>query len=172
MTTFMRLGGPGAEKPKAPVAYGWQSPGFQGLGAAALQRLLGQGAWIGMRCDNYVVIDCDDDAAMAWWNAHTKFEAGTWERKTPHGYHFIYRTTPGSPETSLIRPIDGVNLDVLAGTGRQIVLWADGYEPITGQSGIVDFRPSWLPPEAFRQADHSDGRICASPFIWLPPKRR
>ena len=160
MTTFLRLGGPGAEKPKAPVAYGWQSPGFQGLGKVALERLLARGGWVGMRTDEYVCIDCDDDEATRWWydqglsNGH--FGRATWERKTPHGYHFIYCRTDDSPTASLIRPIPGVNLDVLAGIGRQIVLWADGYQTLNDKRYIRNFNSQWLPPEAFNRADHSD----------------
>ena len=154
MTTFLRLGGPGAEKPKAPVAYGWQSPGFQGLGKVALERLLARGGWVGMRTDEYVVIDCDDEDAAVWWR--TCSAAPTWERKTPHGRHFIYCRTDDSPTASLIRPIPGVNLDVLAGIGRQIVLWADGYQTLNDKQYIRHFDPAWLPAEAFARADHSD----------------
>ena len=157
MSTFLRLGGPGAEKPKAPVAYGWQSPGFQGLGRVALERLLERHAWIGMRMDEFVCIDCDDRAAADWWLDNGDTEASqTWVRNTPHGVHFIYCATPDSPKTSLIRPIPGVNLDVLAGSGRQIVMWADGYETVNEKQYIRNFNSTWLPPEAFARSDHSE----------------
>ena len=157
MVTFLRLGGPGAEKPKAPVAYGWQSPGLQGLGKVAVERLLDRGGWIGMRMDEYICIDCDDIAAAIWWIEHGDPDAEhTWVRKTPHGMHFIYCRTDDSPTASLIRPIPGVNLDVLAGIGRQIVLWADGYETLNDKHYIRNFNSQWLPPEAFDRADHSD----------------
>ena len=151
---YLRLGGPGAEKPKAPAGYGWQSPGYQGLGKVAVKRVLDNGGWIGMRTDDFVVIDCDDEDAAAWWR--TCSAAPTWERKTPHGRHVIYKRAAGSPEASLIRPIKGVNLDVLAGSGRQIVMWADGYESVTEYASIRSFNPDWLPAEAFASKDFSD----------------
>jgi hypothetical protein len=156
---YLKLNGPGSEKPKAPAAYGWQSPGFQGLGKLQLARILEAGGWVGMRTDQYVVIDCDDAEAKRWWLdvlANHDVHGRTWERKTPHGYHFIYQRTPTSPEASLIRPIKGVNLDVLAGTGRQIVLWADGYVPVTESVATQCFNEAWLPASAFERKDFSD----------------
>lgn len=152
----MRLGGPGAEKPKAPVAYGWQSPGFQGLGSTVMKRLIDRGGWIGMRTDEFVVADCDDRAAADWWMDNEPDANHTWVRNTPHGVHYIYCRTDDSPTTSLIRPIPGVNLDILAGIGRQIVMFADGYETVNEKRFIRNFDPDWLPPEAFNRADHSD----------------
>ena len=70
--------------------------------------------------------------------------------------HFIYCRTPDSPTTSLIRPIPGVELDVLTGIGRQIVLWAPGYETLHEKHLIRNFNPAWLPPEAYKATDHSD----------------
>jgi hypothetical protein len=151
---YLKLGGPGSDKPKAPASYGWQSPGFQGLGAPAVRRILDAGGWIGMRCDPYVVIDCDDEHAANYWL--DRGPDATWTRSTPHGMHFIYHRTADSPDASLIRPIKGVNLDVLAGSGRQIVLWADGYETISPDQTTAPFNLDWLPATAFLRKDHSE----------------
>lgn len=141
MSVFIPLQGPGGHAPKAPAVKGWQSPSYVGLAGT---EYADKGAWLGLRCDGLVVIDCDTKDAAAAWLQHVGESANhTWVRKTPHGLHFIYEWTAGSPD----QPLAGVfpKTDVRAGRTSQIVFHATGYADLTKRAFISAFDPSWLP---------------------------
>ena len=104
--------------PKAPAVSGWASPGYVGVSPDMHTT---QGLWLGLRCDNLVVVDCDTDEAAKFWLA--RYNPGrnrrTYVRKTPRGFHFVYTWTEGSPTG----PAVGVfpHVDIRAGRGSQIV---------------------------------------------------
>ncbi len=137
---WIPLQGPEGVRPKAPAVGAWQSPGYMGVDMDDWQA--GQDNWYGLRCDNLVVIDCDDaDAVEVWQKACGGQDS--FVRKTPRGYHYIYEWTEGSP----CGPHVGVwpHIDIRAGAKSQIVYWAPGYENITSPADIQAFDPSWLP---------------------------
>jgi hypothetical protein len=121
----------------------WQSPGYQGFMLAGYTAADAEaGIWYGVRCDDWVVIDCDSDEAAQEWLKIDDAACPTWMRKTPHGQHFIYRWTEGSPTgpSAGIMPL----VDIRAGRTSQIVFYAPGYSDITQPSEIRSFRPEWL----------------------------
>jgi hypothetical protein len=144
MDIYIPLQGPNGVRPKAPAVGAWQSPGYHGVSPGESGGHAGDDAWYGLRCDDLVVIDCDDKGAANDWLAHTKAEpSDTWVRATPRGYHFIYERTPGSPDA----PAAGVwpHTDIRAGRTSQIVFLATGYDDITERTRISPFNPAWLP---------------------------
>lgn len=145
---FIPLQGPGAQAPKAPSAKGWQSPGYEGV--SPLSATTHGDAWLGLRCDWLVVVDCDTRAAAkAWRDTHPE---STWTRKTPHGVHFIYAYAPGAPVAPAVAVLP--DTDIRAGAGSQIVFHAPGYEDIIGREALRPFNPTWLPRKA--QTDASE----------------
>jgi hypothetical protein len=148
---YLPLQGPNGARPKAPKVAGWQSPSFEGISAWSTD------AWIGLRTDGLVVIDCDTpDAAIAWIERTQLPNGGTWVRKTPRGFHFIYRAVPGAPDGPLVGVFEHV--DVRAGNASQIVFHATGYYDETPEVALADFEPTWLPPRSSiaRDADEWD----------------
>jgi len=124
--------------PKACIVPGWSDPLYQGVIP------LEHDGWIGLRLDNLIVVDCDDEAAVEAWNRH----AGkpTWERQTPHGRHYIYRRgvdayTVTAQKLTSIAP----KLELKTGVGHQIVLMAPGYSDLRSERYIQPFDPAWLP---------------------------
>lgn len=143
---YIPLQGPGGHAPKAPSVKGWQSPAFVGFSSPGDPH---SGVWFGLRCDGLVVIDCDTTAAAEAWLQHIGEQANhTWVRRTPHGLHFIYAWSPGSPEA----PMAGVfeKTDVRAGRTSQIVFQAAGYGDLTRPGEAAIFDPAWLPVRTTR----------------------
>lgn len=142
---FFPLQGPTGLRPKAPSVGAWQSPGYEGYTESeAFERYRVNGEWFGMRCDNYVVIDCDDEDSADAWMEHT-FPHKTWVRKTPRGFHFIYLRSPGSPDA----PAVGVykKTDIRAGRTSQIVFYAPCYYDLSPAGDMIEFVKTWLPED-------------------------
>lgn len=141
---FLPLQGPGAPAPKAPAVQGWQSPTYEGVLPPEERAAYDDNHWLGLRTDQYVVVDCDTpEAAQSWLAAHPDAR-DTWVRKTPHGFHFIYSTAPGAPSAPAVEVLP--RTDVRAGIGSQIVLHAPGYADVAGHapSSIAPFNPAWM----------------------------
>lgn len=142
MTIFVPLIGPDDAKgrsPKGVAVAGWQRPDYKGVD---------EGEWTGVRLDDYVVVDCDDEAAKDAWLAHIDLPFDhTWVRKTPHGYHFFYRRCMANLH---VRPqkLTSVSpkIDLKAGIGHQVVFHAPGYETIN-LAANMDFVASWVPAQ-------------------------
>lgn len=148
MTIFVALNGPNDDgrKPKAPSIRGWESPGHKGIDPRTYK------GWYGLRCDGLIVIDCDSDEAKdAWCEIVGLQGAMTWVRKTPRGYHFIYRWHDPLGELDHLKgPHAGVldGIDIRQGASSQIVFAAPGlvpgYRSITGNPGsVLEFHPPW-----------------------------
>jgi hypothetical protein len=136
---YIPLQGAQGERPKAPKVAGWQSPSYEGVSVWLPD------AWVGLRCDGLVVIDCDSsESADAWIKRTGTTDGETWLRKTPRGFHFLYRWTPGSPDGPKVGVLDAT--DVRAGRTSQIVFHAPGYSDQTSPEALSDFDPTWLPP--------------------------
>lgn len=160
MVVFIQLNGPNddGKKPKAPAQNGWQSPGHKGINPRTYQ------GWYGLRCDGLIVIDCDSSEAANAWNeiAHANGpDAPTWVRKTPRGFHFIYRWHDPLGELDHIKgPHAGVlpGIDIRQGPSSQIVYAAPGLDPgystLHGNpTNLVDFHPPWAASFVIRKAD-------------------
>lgn len=144
MTVWLKLRGPNTlgMAPKGAVATGWNEPAYQGIDVDAA---VNAGQWVGVRLDDFVVIDCDDEeTATAWADAHGGF-LHTWTRKTPHGYHFIYKRT----DYALTARKLTTKSELKTGTGHQIVFHAPGYFDFN-ESPAIPFDSSWLPPEILK----------------------
>ena len=157
---WVPLQGPSGVRPKAVAVGAWQSPGYRGLDVPIIPdpTIEGGQAWVGLRCDDYVVIDCDSEEAYEFWLSIVNppidspdgprrwlywSDGNTWVRKTPRGYHFIYRRTHHGPDA----PAAGVwpHIDIRAGRTSQVVFYAPGYEDLTPPGFIKPFDPAWLP---------------------------
>lgn len=140
---WIPLQGPSGMVPKAPAVPAWASPGYHGVTPDKL------GEWFGLRCDGLVVVDCDSQDAAKTWVGRCGKASNTYVRKTPRGFHFIYRWTDGSPTQPGAGFLPG--LDIRAGSGSQIVFHADGYSDVASDwDDILPFDPSWLPEAAAR----------------------
>ncbi len=151
MTVFVALHGPNddGKKPKAPSSRGWESPGHKGIDPKTYK------GWFGLRCDGLIVIDCDSEEALQRWfdiiNVDSTFQTGTWVRKTPRGYHIIYRWHDPLGEMEHLKgPHAGVldGIDVRQGASSQIVYKAPGLDPgywtLGGNpTNLVDFHAPW-----------------------------
>lgn len=149
MAVYLPLNGPesfdakGKLKPaKAPAVLKWQAEGYVGVDR-------NYGGWVGLRTDDLVIVDCDNDAAVETWRS---IGAPTFEVKTPRGRHFYYKHTPGSPTAPAVGVLD--DIDIRAGRTSQVVVPpTPGYEEVGGE--IAPFVPSWIPkreaPESFDQ---------------------
>lgn len=147
---WLPLQGEHGERPKAPAVSGWQSPSFVGIELIEQYK-----DWFGLRTDGLVVIDCDnDDAARHWRSIDTSKDVCV--RKTPRGYHFIYRQTPDSPDAPAVGVFPGI--DVRAGRTSQIVFGnAPGYHWLQGDlDSLTPFRPVWLPAKPLHEHDGED----------------
>lgn len=141
--TYLPLQGPNGVRPKAPAVGAWQSPGYSGVELGTPEA----NTWIGMRCDGLVVIDCDSREAADYWLKQTgQLDTGTWVRRTPRGYHFIYLWTEGSPTAPAADVFGGgSHVDIRAGRTSQIVYQAPGYEDVHNEKNLAPFNPTWLP---------------------------
>lgn len=137
MTVWLKLRGPNAQgvSPKGCAHTGWNDPSYQGIDVDAA---VNAGDWVGMRLDDYVVIDCDDEATAQSWFMEGH---GGWIRKTPHGYHFIYRSRHDITARKLTP-----KSELKTGVGHQIVFHAPGYSDEMNE-GTPYFETSWLPDE-------------------------
>jgi hypothetical protein len=144
---FLPLQGPTGVRPKAPAVGAWQSPGYRGIDylEASTRHRLSQDEWFGMRCDNLVVIDCDSKEAAERWCEIDVHATSGWVRKTPHGVHFVYLPSAGSPDWPSADVFgEGSHIDIRAGRTSQIVVCAPGYRNLTDAPPLC-FSPSWLP---------------------------
>lgn len=131
--------------PKGVSVSGWQLPEFKGVLPEA-------GDWIGLRLDDWIVVDCDDEAALEAWLKHVdKPLRHTFVRKTPHGWHLFYRRTYQSlsVRAQVLRSVSP-KIDLKLGVGHQVVFFAPGYETIEGTGGAtaMPFDPAWVPAES------------------------
>lgn len=138
MAIYLPLNGPGHKKPKAPKASstGWSRPDYAGVDPA-------DGGWVGRRCDDLVVIDCDSDAARDRWAEIAS--TNTYSVKTPRGWHFYYKFVPGSPtgpDADIFR--DGGGIDIRVGNGSYVVAPpTPGY--VEHKKRMAAFKPAWVP---------------------------
>lgn len=169
MTVFVPLNGPNDEgrKPKAPSTNGWERIGYRGINPKTYA------GWYGLRCDGLICIDCDGEHAMEAWlrivGATSTFQTATWVRKTPHGYHFIYRWHDPLEEIEEVKgPHAGVlpGIDVRQGNTSQIVYsggcgkaecQCDGtyYTLGGGPQHLYDFHAPWAATFKLRQRARS-----------------
>lgn len=145
MTVWLPLNGPNdkGQKPKGCNVRDWNLPGYRGVKPDEWE------GWLGLRLDDFIVIDCDDLAAYQAWLAHICLPAGhTWTRKTPHGYHLIYKRDMRVESCKLasISP----KLELKTSAGHQIVFRAEGYSNLHWDSpaGAELFDPAWVPVQA------------------------
>lgn len=138
---------------KVPATAGWNNPDYTGVEPKGR---------VALRCDDLVVVDCDsDDAAEAW----RKIGAPTREIRTPRGWHFYYRWTPGSPTGPAVGVLPGV--DIRAGIGSYVVAPpTDGYTVVRDRKPAA-FRPNWLP-------ERVESTVTADAEAWerIPEGRR
>lgn len=146
MTVFVALNGPNDDgrKPKACSQRGWESPGHKGINPKTFK------GWYGLRCDGLLVIDCDSDEARDAWEEITG-GAVTWVRKTPRGYHYVYRWHDPLGELDDFKgPHAGVlpGIDIRQGRSSQIVYSAPGLDPgyytlTGGPTTMANFHAPW-----------------------------
>lgn len=134
---WLPLQGEGGERPKAVRVGGWQSPSYAGIDPAQFD------GWVGLRCDGLVVIDCDSIEASTFWREHSGFDKDCWVRKTPHGFHYIYEWSEGSPEAPDVDIFNGNpgGIDIRAGRTSQIVFRAPGYKTIVADELSRRYEP-------------------------------
>lgn len=135
---------PKGRSPKGVAASGWQLPGYKGVEPTV------DGRWYGLRLDDYIVVDCDDEAAKDAWLSHVDMSIDhTMVRKTPHGWHFYYRRTIDvlHVRPQVLRSVSP-KIDLKAGIGHQVVCLAPGYRTISppGQDA-GRFLASWVPAQ-------------------------
>lgn len=155
MTVYLKLAGPNEKglAPKGCNTQGWNDPSYKGIGTAWPEE-----GWIGMRLDEWVVIDCDDEQAKDDWLAYIDLPIQhTLVRKTPHGYHFIYKRGVDSfaltaRKLTTISP----KLEMKTGVGHQIVYSAPGYSDLFEPVEPIMFDPSWLPAVEARDKNIDD----------------
>lgn len=125
---WLPLQGEGGERPKAPAVAGWQSPSYQGVDPEKFD------GWMGLRTDGLVVIDCDGEESAEFWQKHVgpKGIVGTWVRKTPRGFHYIYPADSSSPTGPDVDIFKGQppGIDLRVTNKSQIVFRAPGYKTI------------------------------------------
>jgi len=131
---------------KRPAVSGWADPDYEGVEPEV-------GGWYGLRADNLVIVDCDSqEAADAWWDGQE--DRTTFRVKTPRGFHFYYRSGPGSPTGPHVGVLPGV--DIRAGRGSYVVwLGAPGYDRV-GDRSPAPYNPAWLTISA-KAATETDG---------------
>jgi hypothetical protein len=145
VTWIPLVGGEGDDR-KRPVASagGWQMPSYAGVTRATA-------GWLGLRLDDYIVVDCDSEEARDAWLRHVdKGIHHTWVRKTPNGWHFFYLRTAQSIGVRTHDPLyiaEKINLK--AGKGQYVVFHAPGYDDWTGSSeaDMGWFNPAWVKQE-------------------------
>jgi hypothetical protein len=155
VTVYLKLTGPNDKglAPKGCTLQGWNDPSYKGIGL-----VWPEDVWIGMRLDEWIVIDCDDEQAKDDWLVYLdKPISHTWVRKTPHGYHFIYKRGIDSYALTA-RKLTAISpkLEMKTGVGHQIVFSAPGYSDLGDAIGgwtALTFDPSWLPAVEARDKD-------------------
>jgi hypothetical protein len=144
--------------PKGCYIPGWNTPAYQGLDASEVADRLSKGQWIGLRLDDWIVIDCDGvdangnkDGIVAMetrnrWLDHIGLPMEhTLYRATRNGYHFFYRR-PVSCFSLQSQKLDHIvpHLELLTGMGHQVVWTAPFYETLFNGEPRM-FNPDWLP---------------------------
>lgn len=156
MAVYLPLKGPGASDPKAPAVSGWASPDYESLTAVG-RFSYDPVKWVGLRCDDLVVIDCDSlDALKLWFKDHGDDKA-THIVKTPRGFHCYYEWTessPSGPHTAIFGPDS--HIDVRAGRGAYVVCPpTPGYQALDDEHPTL-YDPAWWTP-AHRALNHAKG---------------
>lgn len=146
MTVWLRL------KDKRPIDNGWQLPNFQGLTPAQIEETDD----VGMRLDQHVVVDCDNEEAKAAWLTHIGLPLEhTLVRKSPKGWHFIYWRSPlYSAGVSSHVPWSAVHprIDLKAGMGHQVAYKGEGRYTLHDMAP-ADFLRDWIPPDSKMEWD-------------------
>lgn len=123
---------------------GWQGIEYKGVDCVT------HDGDLGLRLDNYIVIDCDSTEARDAWLAHigTQGIHHTWVRKSPKGWHFFYKRTVDaygvkSGKYPDVHPL----IDVKAGMGHYVGFRGEGRYDVSGSSKVdlCAFDPAWLP---------------------------
>lgn len=146
MTVWLPLMGPNERglNPKGCYARGWNLPGYQGLGEESDHK-----GWIGLRLDDFIVVDCDNDEACVAWLDHIHEPGGlhqhTLVRKTPHGWHFIYRRGIEAMGVAAAVPWFIPKVDLKVGIAHQIVYHAPGYMDLNPGVQPAYFQMRWMP---------------------------
>lgn len=146
MNPFIPLVGPDQDKPaKSPAERGWASSEYRGVDRT-------YGGWVGMRCDDLVVVDCDNaEAAKAWTKAHPE---PTFVVKTPRGFHFYYEHL-GEPLGPHVAVVPGT--DIRSGPGSYVVVPpTPGYE-VVKQLDMATYNPAWFKPRESKPESGDEG---------------
>lgn len=172
MAVFVPLNGPNdkGKKPKAPSLNGWQAAQYRGVNPKT------HAGWYGLRMDGYICVDCDNAEAVDRWFSICGNALGgqTWVRRTPHGWHFIYRwSDPLGEHEHLLGPHAGVlpGVDLRQGRTSQIVYHGGCGRPASapehecfteyktlrgGPTALLDFNPAWATGFTLRHAHVGD----------------
>lgn len=138
--TYIPLVGTGS-KPKAPKVQGWSSDDFVGVERTE---------WVGLRCDDIVVVDCDTQEAAETWLAHVG-DIRTKVVKTSRGVHFYYKAVPGGPTG----PSTGVmeDIDIRAGKGSYVVVPPTPGYTVVSDHELAPFQVEWVPSKDIAKYD-------------------
>lgn len=135
MTVYIPLG-----ESKRPIVKGWNAEDYEGVAPEGR---------VALRADDRVIIDCDSKEARDRWLARAGAEAlNTYTVKTPRGWHFYYRWTPGSPTGPHAAVLGaGSGVDIRQGRGSYVVAPPTPGYVQTGSLGAVEqpFNPAWVP---------------------------
>lgn len=126
--------------PKGVAAKAWQMPEYKGI-----EMPEGGREWTGLRLDDWIVVDCDDEHALEQWLKHIDQPLEhTWVRKTPHGWHLFYKRTYANSSVQAGVPFPKTDLKL--GCGHQVVFQAPGYSSYFGDAQMaMPFDASWIP---------------------------
>jgi Primase C terminal 1 (PriCT-1) len=145
--------------PKGCYEPGWNTHAYLGLGSDDLADRISRGGWVGLRLDDWIVIDCDGvnmvgdkdllvarQTMLAWLDHIQMPFEHTRVRRTKNGWHFYYRR-PVAAFALQSQKLDQLipHLELLTGIGHQVVHTAPGYETVTDSVPAV-FNMEWLPP--------------------------
>jgi Primase C terminal 1 (PriCT-1) len=142
MSVYLPLvGGDGPHRKEPVPGTPWAMPKYQGVSPA-----VDGDESVGLRLDDYIVVDCDSWEAAQTWLAHIgQLISHTWVRKTPRGIHFYYRRTTRNVDVVAHDPTyihDKINLKL--GKASYVVFHGNGYDNLTVPENIIAFDASWV----------------------------
>jgi hypothetical protein len=121
---------------KRPVVRGWASPTYENPNTFEGN--------VGLRADNIVIVDADNDQAAAMWTDMAGTET-PFVVKSRKGYHFYYRLPEGAKLGPSVN--EELKLDIRSGPGSFAVIppsVVDGHT-YTWQGERWNFDPAALP---------------------------
>lgn len=135
---------------KKPAVKGWADPSYPGVTPGE-----GREAWVGLRADGLVIVDCDSDEAYDYWIARVHEGAVTYIVRTPRGYHFYYKTAMSGVTGPAVAVYPGI--DIRAGKGSYVVSpHAPGYQ-VMRDIPLLPFDATWLPAKPTTTVDAGEG---------------